>query len=152
ARGGKLERAWSTRTRVLHRTRAPIRFVVNLTANANVGEDGFFWRGAAALALAGPLARAGYKVAITGVIAVHGTYDMPVAADYLCGVDVKAYGEPLDTSRLAGVLCTPATLRWLGLRLMCHSPRRLVSGFGHAMHDAAMMTAALRAGVFGHKS
>jgi hypothetical protein len=150
ARAGKLDRAWSRRDRVYSKARAPIRILVDCTANSNVAEEAFFWRGAAAVALAKPLAARGYRVAVTALVGTRGTYDG--GKGFLSAIEVKGYGESLDVPRLAALLCSPATLRYLGFRCMARTPGTLQGGLGHALYGDQCMQACAEAGMFGYRT
>lgn len=151
ARAGKLDRAWSRRDREFTKTRAPLRILVDCTANSDIGEAQFFWRGAAAIALAKPLIARGYRVAITALIGTAGTYETR-GVNYMASINVKGYGESLDVARLASVLCTPATLRHLGFKAILRAEETGCTGYGHAMYNDAIMEHGVKANLFGHRA
>lgn len=105
---GNLSQAW-TRTRRMARPGArSVSLLINLGGLGNVTADELFWRGAAALRVAGSLVDAGYTVAIYGCSPA---MEISTGLDSVQFVELKAEDQPLDVDKLAAISAMPGYFR-----------------------------------------
>lgn len=144
---GRLDRAWTFRRRAVGRAPAPVVILVPMTSNAGAPADSFAWRAAVALALAGPMQRAGYRVSIVAADCVRGSYHARGAPPKTGVFHRVASGVNLDVPRVSAAMSAPH-LRFVTFALIASAPWACHSGLGHAVDDAGEYLAmALAAGM-----
>jgi hypothetical protein len=144
---GDLPRAWTARRRAMGRAPAPVAILVPMSGNAHVHAESFRWRAAAALALAGPLTRAGYRATILAADAVSGTYTASGAPVRSFVFHRVAGGANLDIPRVSAAISAPH-LRFVTFAILCAAPYEVHGGLGHAIPAGEVyVAAALAAGV-----
>jgi hypothetical protein len=144
---GRLETAWTMRKRATGRAPAPVAILVPMTSNADASPDSFAWRAAAALALAGPMQRAGYRVTIIAADCVARSFTAPSAPRYTAVFHRVASGAGLDIPRATAAISAPH-LRFATFLALCAAPWAVNGGLGHAVDDQARyVTFALASGI-----
>jgi hypothetical protein len=144
---GRLDRAWTMRRRAVGRAPAPVAILVPMTSNAGADSESFAWRATAALALAGPMVRAGYRVSIIAADCVQRSFIAPTAPRYLCVFHRIASGVTLDVPRVSAALSAPH-LRHCTFAAIVAAPWAITGGLGQAVEDPAQYIGfALSAGI-----
>jgi hypothetical protein len=110
---GAISTAWTSRKRLIRKTTANIRIVVDICGNAGVSSERLLWRGVAGLALSNILSKAKYKTEIVAAIAVSSHYD--TSKTDCIGITVKPFGVKADEGLLSATLCLSGFFRTLGL-------------------------------------
>jgi hypothetical protein len=108
------------------------------------------------LSLVRALRKKGYRTAISGAALLLSPFEgsrprrggSTERKNYLARFDALRYGEAIDTSRLASILCTPAMLRHVTFRTAMLCDTRVTSGFGYAPDDASLSRAIVEYGAF----
>lgn len=144
---GRLDRAWTFRRRMVGRAPAPVVILVPMTSNADAGAESFAWRSAVALALAGPMQRAGYRVSIVAADAVVGSYSARGAPQFTGVFHRVASGVNLDIPRVSAAMSAPH-LRLVTFAVIASAPFACYSGLGRAVDEPeTYLTMALSAGM-----
>jgi hypothetical protein len=132
---GDLSRAWTRQRRRSVNAPRNVAIIIDLCANAGVGADELFWRGASALRVAQSLTDAGYQVAIYGAEGGKNN-DQRGTVDAVQFVEIKAQDQPLDIDKLAALTAMPGYFRtrlFAGIVRLCDLAGKEVSGgYGQA--------------------
>jgi hypothetical protein len=143
ARGGNLSRAWTRRQRAVAKTPAPITVVVPMTSNGGSDADTFAWRAAVALALVGPLLRAGYRVELISADLTRNTFHGNSAPRFMVAAHrIAGNGTGLDVPRIMAALSS-AHLRHATFNIMAGAPWQTNDGLGQAVDDSGVIAEAL---------
>ena len=109
--GGRVDRAWSAKRRVVKRARNNIKIVVDIGANCNVEASVLQCRGLAGAGLAIALEKAGYSVA---VIAAFGSRSVVPDKHLLVTCTIKPAVGRISAGILATTVCLPGFFRTYG--------------------------------------
>lgn len=110
------------------------RINVSIVGNASRNAEGFFWRGAVAIALADALEESGRSCEIVAYSLTRGSGEG--GQDCALSVTLKRSDEPLDLSRVAAMTAHPAALRVAMFTGLYTAPFPLAAGLGAAQEDA----------------
>jgi hypothetical protein len=128
---GQLDTAWSTKKPKFCPRAKQITLWLDVNAMGSVGSEEYIWRGAAVLALARSLEKAGYQVAISLYETIG---DLYVGKGHThCCVQIKKHGERINWDKAALLMCHPNTLRTAFFGWELSMPARARGGMGYVV-------------------
>lgn len=138
---GRSDRAWDqtyTQHLMSHGNKTA-HICINLSAVNTMDFKEAMWRGALALRIYDALTRLGRSVAISAFYASEQGFTDATA--FMGSCRLKAYGEPMRTDKLAGMVNLGFMRRYLMTwGIESHPTRRPSSGYGHPIDDYALHT------------
>lgn len=122
---GNTETPWRTTHKSTTTTPPPMQIIVDISVNCD--EEGRFWRGAAALALAEAAANVGYRIALDAVVNIENLSRS--GAGMLVIARAKHYDAPVNLSSIACLLAHPASSQILDFAHCTKIPETMI-GYG----------------------